>query len=128
MTQNLARIITILTSKHHLHPKISNDIIISRAVGSSAGVERPLGAMTEAAQWPIVFPRKARKNFSDLLFNGQETALVVSRYIEGHHACILFLSLQADIEHTARSLNIAIKILLFTCSMNQINVTNRRRW
>ena len=33
-----------------------------------------------------MFPRKARKFFSDLLFNGQETALVVSRYIEGHHA------------------------------------------
>ena len=31
-------------------------------------------------------PREARKFFSDLLFNGQETALVVSRYIEGHHA------------------------------------------
>ena len=29
MTQNLARIITILTSKHHLQPKVSNDMIIS---------------------------------------------------------------------------------------------------
>ena len=75
---------------------------IHRAVGSSPGVEWPSVAMPEAAQWPIVFPRLARKVFQ---LSCQEIALVASRYIEDHAltscSSILFLSIQADIEHTA---------------------------
>ena len=75
--------------------------------------------MTEAAQWPIVFPREARKFFSDLLFNGQETALVVSRYIEGHHAYCFSHYRPTSSTQPAHSTS---RLLQFTCSMNQINV------
>jgi len=56
---------------------------LSKGVGRSPGVERPY---IEAAQRPTIFlPREARKDFETyLFFTYEETALVASRYVEGH--------------------------------------------
>ena len=53
-----------------------------KGVRRSPGVERP---NIEAAQWPRIFlPRVARKFLTYLFFTYEETALIASRYIEGH--------------------------------------------